>query len=72
MLSNGTGFPAHHRAGGFSAPTVSAPLGVPIGIELLGPEWSEGTLIRLGYAFEQATGHRRAPASTPPLSRARR
>jgi amidase len=67
VLSNGTGFPAITLPAGFSSPTASAPLGVPVGLELLGREWSEGTLIRLGYAFEQATGHRPLPASTPPL-----
>jgi Asp-tRNA(Asn)/Glu-tRNA(Gln) amidotransferase A subunit family amidase len=65
VLSNGTGFPAITFPGGFSRPTLSAPLGVPIGIELLGPEWSEPHLIRLAYAFEQAAKLRRPPASTP-------
>ena len=65
VLSNGTGFPAITFPGGFSRPTRSAPLGVPIGIELLGPEWSEPHLIRLAYAFEQAAQLRRPPASTP-------
>jgi Asp-tRNA(Asn)/Glu-tRNA(Gln) amidotransferase A subunit family amidase len=68
VLSSGTGFPAITLPAGFSAPGPSAPLGVPIGLELLGREWSEGTLVRIGYAFEQATGHRTLPASTPPLS----
>ena len=44
VLSNSTGFPAITFPGGFSAPSSSAPVGVPIGIELLGPEWSEPTL----------------------------
>ena len=65
VLSNGTGFPAITFPGGFSRPTRSAPLGVPIGIELLGPEWSEPQLIRLAYGFEQAAKLRRPPASTP-------
>jgi len=65
VLSNGTGFPAITFPGGFSRPTHSAPLGVPIGVELLGPEWSEPQLIRLAYAFEQAAQLRRPPASTP-------
>jgi Asp-tRNA(Asn)/Glu-tRNA(Gln) amidotransferase A subunit family amidase len=65
VLSNGTGFPAITFPGGFSRPTHSAPLGVPIGIELLGPEWSESHLIQLAYAFEQAAKLRRPPASTP-------
>ena len=72
VLSNSTGFPAITFPGGFSASTPSAPLGVPIGIELLGPAWSEPTLIRLAYAFEQATRIRRPPTSTPPLSSFRR
>jgi Asp-tRNA(Asn)/Glu-tRNA(Gln) amidotransferase A subunit family amidase len=69
VLSNGTGFPAITVPGGFSAPTASAPLGVPIGIELLGPEWSEPRLIELAFAFEQATRYRKAPVATPPLAR---
>ncbi len=68
VLSNATGFPALTVPAGFTASSVSAPLGVPVGMELLGREWSEGTLIRLGYAFEQATSPRRLPASTPPLT----
>ncbi|MGD9902527.1 MAG: amidase [Vicinamibacterales bacterium] len=68
VLSNGTGFPALALPAGFSAPTATAPLGVPVGLELLGREWAEGPLLRLGYAFEQATRHRRLPASTPPLA----
>jgi len=65
VLSNSTGFPAITFPGGFSRPTDSAPLGVPVGIELLGPEWSEPTLIGLAFAFEQVTRARRPPMSTP-------
>jgi Asp-tRNA(Asn)/Glu-tRNA(Gln) amidotransferase A subunit family amidase len=65
VLSHGTGFPAITFPGGFSRPTRSAPLGVPIGIELLGPEWSEPHLIRLAYAFEQAAQFRRSPGIDP-------
>ena len=69
VLSNGTGFPAIAFPGGFSAPTNSAPAGVPVGIELLGADWSEPVLIKLAYAFEQAAKIRRPPPSTPPLPR---
>jgi Asp-tRNA(Asn)/Glu-tRNA(Gln) amidotransferase A subunit family amidase len=69
VLSNSTGFPAITFPGGFSRPTASAPLGVPVGIELLGPEWSEPRLIALAFAFEQVARPRRPPASTPPLDR---
>lgn len=67
VLSNATGFPALTLPGGFSAPTKDAPVGVPVGMELLGREWSEGTLIGMGYAFEQATKFRKPPPNTPPL-----
>lgn len=61
VLSNSTGFPAVTFQGGFSSPTETAPIGVPVGIELLGPEWSEAKLLKYAYAFEQATQHRRPP-----------
>jgi Asp-tRNA(Asn)/Glu-tRNA(Gln) amidotransferase A subunit family amidase len=69
VLSNSTGFPAITFPGGFSAPTPDAPIGVPVGIELLGAEWSEPVLIRLAFAYEQLAKVRRPPLSTPPLSR---
>jgi len=55
-------------------PVVVAPIGfvgeqLPIGMQLLGRPWSEGQLIRFAYAYEQATRHRRHPASVPPLMR---
>ncbi len=67
VLSNSTGFPAIAFSGGFSAPSATAPLGVPVGVELLGAEWSEPVLIRLAYGFEQTARIRKPPASTPPL-----
>ena len=69
VLSNSTGFPAITLPGGFSRTTASAPVGVPVGIELLGPEWSEPTLIGLAFAFEQMAKPRRPPPATPPLDR---
>jgi len=69
VLSNSTGFPAITFPGGFSSPTTVAPQGVPVGIELLGTEWSEPVLIKLAYAFEQFARIRKQPASTPPLTR---
>jgi Asp-tRNA(Asn)/Glu-tRNA(Gln) amidotransferase A subunit family amidase len=67
VLSNSTGFPALTFPGGFSAPSADAPVGVPVGIELIGPEWSESTLLKLAYAFEQGARVRKPPRSTPPL-----
>jgi amidase len=35
--------------------------GLPVGISFFGRAWSEPVLIRIAYAFEQATKHRKAP-----------
>ena len=67
VLSNSTGFPALTFPGGFSPATATAPIGVPVGLELLGPEWSEPMLFKLAFAFEQAAKVRKPPQSTPPL-----
>jgi amidase len=66
-LGSVTGFPSIVVPGGFSSPTPTAPLGVPVGIEFLGRPWAENVLIEIGYGYEQATKHRRPPATTPPL-----
>jgi Asp-tRNA(Asn)/Glu-tRNA(Gln) amidotransferase A subunit family amidase len=68
-LANGTGFPAVTFQGGFSAPSASAPLGVPVGAELLGLDFTEDRLLAYAYAFEQAARVRKPPASTPALPR---
>jgi len=68
VLSNATGFPAITFHGGFSAPDSTAPIGVPIGIELLGPEWSEGRLIGFAHAFETGMNLRQPPRGTPVLA----
>ena len=41
---------------------------LPVGLELLSRPFTEGMLLGLGYAYEQATGHRRPPATTPRLT----
>ncbi len=41
--------------------------GVPVGLEMIAPPYHEPDLFRFGYAFEQVTRRRRAPASTPRL-----
>ena len=54
-------------------PAITVPMGytrgnaLPAGMTFFGREWSEGKLIGLAYDFEQATKHRRAPATAPPL-----
>jgi amidase len=46
-------------------PDISVPMGfisgLPVGVSFFGPAWSEPTLLRIAYAYEQATNHRRAP-----------
>jgi amidase len=66
-LGSVTGFPSIVVPGGFSSPTSTARLGIPVGIEFLGRPWSENVLIEIGYGYEQATKHRRPPPTTPPL-----
>jgi amidase len=66
-LSNGTGFPAVTFQAGFSTPTPTAPLGVPIGAELLSLDFTEDKLLSYAYALEQSSNPRKAPRSTPPL-----
>jgi Asp-tRNA(Asn)/Glu-tRNA(Gln) amidotransferase A subunit family amidase len=61
VLSNATGLPAVVFPGGFTPPSAEAPLGVPVGLELLGREWSEARLLSLAYAFERNTWSRQRP-----------
>jgi Asp-tRNA(Asn)/Glu-tRNA(Gln) amidotransferase A subunit family amidase len=67
ILASVTGFPAITVPAGFSAPTKTAPLGVPVGMDILGKPWSEAQLLSLAYSFEQTTHFRRSPESSPPL-----
>ena len=62
VFSPTTGFPAIDVPMGYSRGDT-----LPVGITFYGRAWSEAQLIRYAYAYEQATGHRHAPASTPPL-----
>jgi Asp-tRNA(Asn)/Glu-tRNA(Gln) amidotransferase A subunit family amidase len=42
--------------------------GLPVGITFFGRAYSEPTIIKLAYGYEQATMHRIPPASTPALA----
>jgi len=53
-------------------PSIVVPAGftsdnLPAGITFLGRPYDDGNMIKLAYAYEQATHHRRPPASTTPL-----
>lgn len=53
-------------------PAIQVPMGytrglLPAGVTFFGRAWSEATLIKLAYAYEQATHHRRPPPTTPLL-----
>ena len=60
-ISPPTGFPA------ITVPMGYVRDGLPVGLQILGDAWSEPTLIQIAYSYEQATKHRRPPASTPAL-----
>ena len=54
-------------------PVIAVPAGftsdnLPSGITFMGRPYEEGTLLKLAYAYEQATHHRLAPKTTPPLA----
>jgi amidase len=68
-----------HDPGGSSTPAAVAgypninvpagyAFGLPVGISFFGAANSEALLIKLAYAFEQATRHRRAPKFLPRIS----
>jgi Asp-tRNA(Asn)/Glu-tRNA(Gln) amidotransferase A subunit family amidase len=59
QLSATTDLPAMAVPAGFTED------GVPVGFELLGGPFSEASLLRIAYAYEQSVKPRRAPKSTP-------
>ena len=42
---------------------------LPVGITFFGMPYSEPTLLKFAYAYEQATRHRVPPKTTPPLTK---
>ena len=68
-----------HFTGGSSTPaavagypSISVPMGfaygLPVNLSFFGRAWSEPTLIRAAYAYEQASKHRRPPGFLPTAS----
>ncbi|MGH9347482.1 MAG: amidase family protein [Vicinamibacterales bacterium] len=62
------GYPSITVPGGFLPPDGIIANPFPSGVTFTGPAFSEPTLIGFAFAYEQATRHRRPPASTPPLA----
>jgi Asp-tRNA(Asn)/Glu-tRNA(Gln) amidotransferase A subunit family amidase len=62
FFSPTTGFPAINVPMGYTHGGV-----LPAGMTIYGRAWSEPLLLKIAYAYEQATHHRRPPVSTPPL-----
>lgn len=60
-ISTVTGLPT------LTVPAGIGPDGVPVGIEFLGRRFSEATILRLAYAYEQAHPQRVLPPVTPLL-----
>jgi Asp-tRNA(Asn)/Glu-tRNA(Gln) amidotransferase A subunit family amidase len=60
--SAATGLPA------ITVPAGFADDGMPVGVEFLGRPFTESDLLKLAYAYEQATHHRHPPPLTPPLA----
>jgi amidase len=60
-ISPPTGFPAMTVPMGFVRDSL------PVGLQILGDAWSEPTLIKIAYGYEQTRHHRRPPSNTPPL-----
>ncbi len=56
-----TGFPAITVPMGFTRS------GLPLGLQMVGKQFDEATLVKLAYGYEQATRHRAPPESAPRL-----
>ena len=64
-VGGGSSSPA--AVAGYPAITVPAGFihGLPVGVSFFAGAWSEPTLIRIAYAFEQRTHVRKAPTFAP-------
>ena len=65
-VSAQSGLPAISVQVGFTPDNGPASPPIPVGMEFLGREFTEGDLLALAYSWEQATHHRRPPDRTVP------
>lgn len=56
-------------AASITVPSGFSEGGLPTGMSFFGLAYSEPTLLKLAYAYEQGTRHRVPPKTTPPLAR---
>jgi Asp-tRNA(Asn)/Glu-tRNA(Gln) amidotransferase A subunit family amidase len=61
ILAAVTGSPVVTVPAGFSEPSEDAPIGVPIGMEILGRPWDEEQLLQIAYQIERLGHVRKAP-----------
>jgi Asp-tRNA(Asn)/Glu-tRNA(Gln) amidotransferase A subunit family amidase len=61
ILAALTGTPVVTVPAGFSKPSKDAPIGVPIGMEILGRPFDDEKLLGIGYQIEQLMKVRKAP-----------
>jgi len=61
VLSSVTGYPSICVPAGFSEPSEEAPIGVPIGLEILGRPFTEETLIEIAFGYESIEAVRMIP-----------
>ncbi|HEX7382001.1 MAG TPA: amidase [Nevskiaceae bacterium] len=64
IIASVTGLPALTVPIGFSTPDETAPVGVPIGLDILGRSFSEGVLLALGADIERLLRIDRRPPET--------
>ncbi|MDI1492362.1 MAG: hypothetical protein OHK93_003576 [Ramalina farinacea] len=67
ILAAVTGFPVVTVPVGFSSPNQDIPLGIPIGMEILGPRWSEAKLMQIAAFVEKILPSRKPPQLDVPL-----
>jgi amidase len=67
-----TGYGAYSPAAEAGYPSITIPLGqvygLPVGISFFGTAFSEPTLLKVAYGYEQVSKNRQAPQFHTPIS----